>query len=84
MDERCGDRRRQSSAHCRQRIVEKQCIRNMGAVVAREPNLEHAVVEANDADIRYRLAHIVDDALRRQGKAAFGGTIGEVGEDVLA
>jgi len=26
----------------------------------------------------------VDDALRRQGKAAFGGTIGEVGEDVLA
>jgi hypothetical protein len=30
---------------------------------APEPNLEHAVVDANDADIRYRLAHIVDDAL---------------------
>jgi hypothetical protein len=41
----------------------------MGAVVAREPDLVHAIVEADDAVLRH-VSQIVDNALRRQRKTA--------------
>ena len=36
----------------------------MGAVVAGEPDLVHAVVQADDAILRYHVPHVAHDALR--------------------
>ena len=48
-----------------------------GAVVAREPDLVHAVVEADDPVLRHHLAHVVDDPLRRRREAAFLRPVGD-------
>ena len=61
-------RRGQSRAHGGERVVEQQRVGDMGAVVAREPDLVHAVVEADDAVLRHDLADVVHEALRRHGK----------------
>ncbi len=57
---------------------------DLGAVVAGEPDLVHAVVEADDPVFRDRLPHVVDDPLRRRRPAAFPGPVGDMGEDVVA
>src|SRR3984957_19637425 len=83
--EHCGhDGRWQTGAHGRERVIQQQCVRDVRAIVAREPDLVHAVVEADDAVLRHRLAHIVHDALRRQWIAAFFRARGNVLEDSFA
>ena len=57
------------------RVVEQQRVGNAGAVVAREPDLVHAVVEADDAVFRHRLAHVGDQALRNHRKAVVVGAV---------
>ena len=54
------------------------------SVVAREPDLVHAVVEADDAVLRHHRAHVVHEALRDQRKAVVLGALVDVPEDVLA
>ncbi len=84
MEHRRHHRRGQARAHRGERIVEQQRVGDMGAVVAREPDLVHAVVEADDAVLRHHLAHIVDEALRRQREAVLLGAVVDAGEDLLA
>ncbi len=84
MNQRGGDRRRKPRPHGRQRIVEQQRVGDAGAVIAREPDLVHAVVERHDAVRRHRFADVMDDALRRQRKTIFGGTLGQFRQDFLA
>src|SRR3954452_24373423 len=43
----------------------------MGAVIAREPDLVHAVVEADDAVFRHNFSYIAHDALGRRRKPRF-------------
>ena len=56
----------------------------MRPVVACEPDLVHAVVEADDAFLRHDLPHVVDDALRRQGKAALLRPVGDLRKNPAA
>ena len=56
----------------------------MGAVIAREPDLVHAVVEADDAVLRHHGADIVHEALRDHRKAVVLGALVDMPEDVLA
>ena len=48
MHQLCSDRGRQPSAHAGQRVVQEQRVRLAAAVVAREPELVHAVIEAQE------------------------------------
>ena len=70
-------RRRQPGAHRRQRVVEQQRVRHVGPVVAREPDLVHAVVEGDDPVLGHHLADVVDDPLRRQREAALGRAVAD-------
>ena len=74
----------QARPHCRQRIVEQQSIGDMGAVIAGEPDLVHAIVETDDAVFGHDLPHIVDDALRRRRKPALVGPFADMGENLGA
>ena len=56
----------------------------MRSVVAREPDLVHPVVEADDAVLRHRLAHVGDQALRNHRKAVVVGALGDAAQDLLA
>ena len=78
------DRRGQARAHRGERVVEQEGVRDMGAVVARKPDLVHAVVETDDAVFGHRLPHVVNDPLRRQRVAAFLRAIGDMGKDPFA
>ena len=77
-------RRGQPGTHRRQGVVEQQCVRVARAVAAREPDLVHAVVERDDAVGRHHLAHVADDALRRQREARLLGAGKRPLDDVLA
>ena len=74
-------RRGQARAHRRQRVVEQQRVGVARAVAAREPDLVHAVVERDDAVGRHHLAHVADDALRRQREARLLGAVERALED---
>ena len=76
--------RGQAGAHGRERVVEEERVGDVGAVVAREPDLVHAVVERDDAVARDHLADVVDDALRRRREALLVGAVDKAGEDLLA
>ncbi len=80
----CGYRRGQARAHGGERVVEQQCVGDMGAVIAREPDLVHAVVETNDAVLRHHGADVVHEALRNDRKLTGVGALVDVREDVLA
>ena len=69
-------------AHRRQRIVQQQRVGDAGAVVSREPDLVHAVVEGDDAVRRHDAADIVHEPLRRQ--SVLGGTLGDPAQNALA
>ncbi|KAG1086518.1 hypothetical protein G6F40_013929 [Rhizopus arrhizus] len=73
------DRRRQARAHRRQRVVQQQRIGHLGAVVAREPDLVHAVVQRHDAVRWHHLADVVHQPLR--GERLLLGTVGDVLQD---
>jgi LysR family transcriptional regulator, cyn operon transcriptional activator len=62
------DRRRQPRAHGRKRVVEQQRVGPPAAVVAGEPELVHAIVEAHDAVVRDRPPHLghQPDGVNRQ------------------
>jgi hypothetical protein len=66
MEQRSHNPRRQARAHRGQRVVEQESVRNLCAIIASEPDLVHAIVEADDAVIKHHLPHIVHDALRRE------------------
>src|SRR5271154_4316219 len=53
----------------------------MGAVVPREPDLVHAVVERHDAVLRHHLAYIAHDPLRRWWKPLLVGAVTNVCKD---
>ena len=61
----CG---RQPRPHGGERVVEQQGVGDMGAVVAREPDLVHAIVEADDAVLRHDGADVMHEALRDHRK----------------
>ena len=62
-------RRGQAGAHRRQRIVEQHRVGLARRIIAREPDLVDAVVEADDAVRRHRLAHLLDQAGREDREA---------------
>ena len=72
IEHRGHHRRRQARAHRRQRVVEQQRVGDARAVVAREPDLVHAVVERDDAVLGHHLAHVAHDALRGRREALLG------------
>src|SRR5262249_59383577 len=75
IEHRGHDGRWQPGPHRCERIVEQERVRDTGAVVAGEPDFEHAVVQANDAVLRNHLPHVVHDALWRQRITALLSTI---------
>ena len=76
-------RRRQPRPHGRERVVEQQRVGDPRAIVAREPDLVHAVVKADDAVLRHHLPHVMHDPLRRLREPALLGAIGNAPEDLL-
>ena len=64
-------------------LSSKKRVGDVGAVVAREPDLVHAVVEADDAVLRHDLAHVADDALRRDREAVLVGAVVDARQDLL-
>ena len=65
-------------------LSSKSVLGHMRAIVACEPDLVHAIVEADDAVLRHHLADVVNDALRHQREAALGRPFGQMCEDFLA
>ena len=49
------DRGREARSHGRECVVEQEGVGDVGAVVAREPDFIHAVVEADDAVLRHEV-----------------------------
>ena len=75
--------RRQAGPHGGERVVEQQRVGDVGAVVAGEPDLVHAVVEADDAVLRHDLADVVHDPLRRDREAVLVGAVVDARQDLL-
>ncbi len=75
---------RQTGPHRCQRIVEQKRVCDVGAVVARKPDLVHPVIERDDAVGWHDLSDIVHDALRSEREAILLRTIGDVMQDILA
>jgi hypothetical protein len=75
MKHRRHHRRGQARPHRREGIVEQERVRDMGAVVAREPDLVHPVVEAHDPVLRHNRAHFVHEALGRYREAILVGSV---------
>src|SRR5690606_14538775 len=69
----CRHGRGQASAHGGQRVIQQYGVRLVGRVVARKPDLVHAVVEGNDAVVGHHFAHVLDQALRYHREVVVGG-----------
>ena len=65
MQYRDRNRRGQASSHRCECVVEQQRVRYVCAVVTREPDFVHAIVQAHDAVFWHHLPHVVHDLLRR-------------------
>jgi hypothetical protein len=84
IEHRSHNGRGQPGSHRCERVVEQEGVGNASAVVAGEPDLVHAIVEADDSVFQHDLAHIVHYALRRQRITAFLRPFGYSRENLLA
>jgi len=80
---KCRDHgRSQTGAHRGQRVVEQDRVGDVGAIIPGEPDLVHAIVQANDAVIGHHLPDIGDQTLGCQGVARIVSALGNMLEDL--
>src|SRR5664280_3540659 len=82
MHELGRDRRWHTRAHGRQGVVHQQGVGDLRAVVSSEPDLVHAVVEADDAVFGHDGPDVANEALRNDRKLLAPGALVEMREDL--
>ena len=63
-------------------VAEQDRVGDVGAIIPGEPDLVHAIVQANDAVIGHHLPDIGDQPLGRQGVARIVSALGDMLEDL--